>query len=130
MRKFRYLRDGLFLTCGALYVLNRWLIKPLVAPGFFTWWFNDLLLMPCAIPVLLWLERRSGLRRHDNPPSGGEILAVLVLWSVLFEVLAPHLFPHATADWRDVIAYAAGASFAWWWWNRRGPDLPARVPDA
>ena len=120
----------MFLFCGALYVLNRWLIKPLVEPGFFAWWFNDLLLVPCAVPVLLWLERLCGLRRHDAPPTGTEILTVLILWSILFEVVAPHLFAHATGDWRDVLAYAAGAVFAWWWWNRRVADLPARGLDA
>jgi hypothetical protein len=120
LRKFGYLRDGLFLLACALYAVNRGVIKPLAPEGFFAWWFNDLLLVPCAVPVLLWLQRRTGLRQTDAPPSAGEIIFVLVLWSVLFEVVAPHFFSHATGDWRDVAAYAAGALIAGLWWNRPG----------
>ncbi len=108
----------MFLVACGLYAVNRWVIKPLAPGGFFGWWFNDLLLMPCALPILLWLQRRSGLRRTDAPPSAREIVFVLVLWSVLFEVVAPRFFSRSTGDWRDVAAYAAGALIAGLWWNR------------
>ncbi len=118
MRKFGYLRDGLFLTACSLYAANRWLIKPLVPDGFFGWWFSDVLLIPCAVPVLLWLERRTGIRRTDVPPTVAEIAFVLVLWSILFEVIAPRFIARATGDWMDVAAYTAGAVVAALWWNR------------
>ena len=118
LRRFAYLRDGLFLAGCVLYAANRWLIKPWSAGGFFAWWFSDLLLIPCAAPVLLWIERRTGLRRHDNPPTAGEIGFLLVLWSVLFEWIAPHFISRATSDWRDIVAYAVGGLIAWAWWNR------------
>lgn len=118
MRKFAYLRDRLFLFSCALYVLNRWAIKPLVPHGFFAWWMNDLLLIPCAAPVCLWIERKAGLRKHDRPPQAWEIVFLLVLWSVLFEVAAPRFIARATGDWLDVAAYATGGLLAWLWWNR------------
>ncbi len=124
MRKFGYLRDGLFLTSCALYAANRFVLKPLVPGGFFSWWFSDLLLIPCAAPVSLWIERRLGLRSHDRPPTVGEILFLLVLWSVLFEVVAPRFLPQATGDWHDVVAYALGAALALSWWNRPRSDVP------
>jgi hypothetical protein len=123
LRRFAYLGDGLFLAACVLYAANRWLLKPLAPHGPLGWWFSDLLLIPCALPVLLWIERKLGLRRHDRPPGAGEIAWLLVLWSVLFEAVAPRLLPHATADWRDVVAYAAGGLLAWAWWNR-----PTRAP--
>jgi hypothetical protein len=126
LSKFRYLRDTLFLAACALYAVNRLLIKPLAPGGFFAWWFSDLLLIPCAAPVCLWLERRSGVRRHDDPPRAGEILFLVVLWSVLFEVIAPRWIARATGDWRDVVAYATGAMLAWLWWNRAPSKLSAR----
>jgi len=122
LRRFGYLRDGLFLVAGTLYVVNRWVIRPLAPEGFFAWWFNDLLLIPGAMPVLLWLERRTGLRQTDAPPTAGEIIFVLVLWSLLFEVLAPRFLNRATGDWRDVAAYAVGALIAGLWWNRPGKE--------
>ena len=120
MRRFGYLRDGLFLGACGLYALNRLLVKPLAGGGVFAWWFNDFLLIPCAAPVSLWLERRLGLRRTDGPPTAAELAFLLVLWSLMFEVVAPRYLGHATGDWRDVAAYAAGAIVAWLWWNRSG----------
>lgn len=124
MRPFAYLRDRVFLAACVLYAANRWLLKPLAPHGFLGWWFADLLLIPCAAPVLLWIERRVGLRSHDRPPTAAEIVWLLALWSFLFEVVAPRFLPHATGDWRDVVAYAAGGLVAWAWWNR--PIRPRR----
>lgn len=84
----------------------------------FAWWFDDLLLIPCAAPVYFWIERKAGLRRHDQPPSAGELIFLLVLWSVLFELIAPHFISWTTGDWRDIVSYAAGGAVAWAWWNR------------
>ena len=120
MRKFGYLRDGLFLAACGIYAVNRWAIKPLAPTGFFACWFADFLLIPCAAPVALWIERKVGIRRSDCPPTATELVFLLVLWSVLFEVIAPRFLARATADWRDVAAYAAGAALAWLWWNRGG----------
>jgi hypothetical protein len=120
LRRFGYLRDGLFLAACALYAVNRWILKPLVPGGFFGWWFNDLLLIPAAAPVCLWMERGFGVRKNDAPPTAGEIAFLLVLWSVLFEWVAPRLLPWATGDHRDVVAYAIGGCLAWAWWNRPG----------
>ena len=118
MKPFGYLRDGLFLCAAALYVLNRLVLKPLAPGSFFALWLNDLLLIPCALPVLLWIERRLGLRRTDAPPSAAEIAFVLILWSVLFEIVAPRLMRSTTGDWLDIAAYSAGALAAGLWWNR------------
>lgn len=103
--------------------MNRWAIKPLLPHVFFASWFNDLLLVPCAVPVCLWIEKKAGLRKHDKPPQAGEIIFLLVLWSALFEVVAPRFIARATGDWLDVAAYAAGGAISWFWWSR---PLPLR----
>jgi len=128
LTNFRYLRDELFLSACALYAINRWLLKPLAPESFLGWWFNDLLLIPCAAPVGLWIERRCGLRKHDGPPTAGEIAFLLVIWSVLFEWVAPAFIPWATGDWRDAIAYATGGFLAWAWWNRPRPNPTSSAP--
>lgn len=81
-------------------------------------YFNDLWLIPCALPLLLWLQRRAGLRGHDGLPTRTEVLGTLVLWSVLFEVLGPRWMP-VTGDPWDVVAYGVGAMVSWIWWTRR-----------
>ncbi|HVV00038.1 MAG TPA: hypothetical protein VHH88_01665, partial [Verrucomicrobiae bacterium] len=94
MKRFGYLRDTLFLACCGLYALNRFVVKPHVRIPFFHSWFNDVLLIPCALPPLLWLHRVLGLRGHDRFPGGLEILAHLAGWTILFEWIGPHLMRH------------------------------------
>ena len=124
---FRYCRDPLFLVGCAAYALNRWLIKPHFHHGFFHSHFNDCWLIPCALPPVLWLHRRLGLRNHDRPPQISEIALHLAFWSLLFEWIGPRFMPHTTGDPYDVAAYAVGAILAALWWNGafRGRQLPA-----
>ena len=117
MRRFGYWRDGLCLLGCALYALNRWGLKPRIHSAFLHGQFNDSLLIPCALPIALWLQRRVGLREHDLPPTPGEIALHLVIWSVLFEVIGPHIM-RTTGDPLDVLAYIVGGIIAGWWWQR------------
>ncbi|MDB6065068.1 MAG: Methyltransferase type 12 [Pedosphaera sp.] len=116
MKRFGYLRDPLFLLCCCCYALNRWWIKPHFHSAFFHNWFNDLLLIPCALPPLLLVHDRLGLRARNTPPSALEIAGHLIGWSVLFEVIGPHIM-RTTGDPWDVVAYATGALPAWLWWR-------------
>jgi hypothetical protein len=118
VKKFRYLFDPLCLACCACYALNRWGLKPHTHIALFRFWFNDFLLMPCALPPLLFVYRWLGLRNHDAFPTELETVAHLVLWSVLFEVVGPHLMHGVTGDFLDVVAYAAGAVLAFGCWHR------------
>jgi len=118
MRPFGYWRDSGFLFGCSAYGINRWLIKPHCRIPFFHSYFNDLWLIPCALPMILWAQRGLGLRQHDLAPTGSEILFHLSIWSVLFEWIGPHLMRHATGDPLDVLAYSAGAALASLWWHR------------
>ena len=108
--------------------MNRWLLKPHFTMGamgpFMRGQFNDCLLIPAALPLVLWLQRRLGLRTHDGVPTGGEILLHLAVWAFIAEGAGPWLTHHGTADWRDVIAYSAGAAACYVLWHRR--EMPCR----
>jgi hypothetical protein len=118
VRTFAYLRDPLFLICCTLYALNRWAIKPVLHIPFLQFWFNDLLLIPCALPLVLWIQRRLHLRQHDFAPSFIEVAFHLLVWSVLFEIIGPHWFRRATGDSLDIVAYVVGGAVALVWWQR------------
>jgi len=118
MPRFLYFRDPLFLLGCMAYALNRWLVKPHFHTGFFHSHFNDCWLIPCALPPVLWLHRRLGLRSQDAPPQFWEITLHLVFWSWLFEWLGPKLVSHTTGDPMDALAYAVGAVVAGLWWHR------------
>ena len=124
MPRFRYCRDGLFLCGCAAYAINRWLIKPHVGPGFIMFHFNDLWLIPCALPPVLWLHRKLGLRANDDMPHWSEIGGHLVFWSLLFEWIGPKFVTHAQGDIMDAVSYAVGALVAGLWWHKK---LPARA---
>ena len=122
MRRFGYVFDPLFLICCGLYAANRWLIKPHCHIVFFYSWFNDILLIPCALPPLLLVHRWLRIRPAGAMPTVGEIATHWAGWSVLFEVIGPHIM-RTTGDPWDVVAYAGGALVAagWWRWQARSP---------
>jgi hypothetical protein len=120
VKPFRYLRDPLCLAACALYVLNRAWWRGQFGGTFLTGYFNDLLLIPAALPVALWLQRRMGVRANDQPPRWREIAFHFVVWSVTVEGIMPHLASRATGDWNDVAAYAVGAIVAGCWWQEGG----------
>src|SRR4051812_47906607 len=126
MRPFRYLLDPFCVFGCAAYIVNRLLLRPHIHSVFLHGYFNDQLLIPCALPPVLWLHRRLGLRKHDEPPQISEVLFHLAIWSVLFEWIGPHLARHATGDPLDVVAYAVGAVFALVYWRIWRP-LAARA---
>ena len=117
VKPFGFWRDGLFVIGCVAYALNRWLLKPHFRWRFLHWHFNDLWLIPCALPLVLYLHRRLRLRQ-DRPPTAAEVAGHLVLWSALFEWWGPHLWRSATGDPLDVVCYWVGGVGAWAWWNR------------
>lgn len=119
MQRFHYYRDPLFLIGCIAYAVNRWLVKPHVHTGFFHNHFNDCWLIPCALPLVLWLHRRLGLRQHDHPPLVSEIMPHLIFWSLLFKWIGPKIYSRATPDPWDVLCYFGGGAVAWLWWQRK-----------
>src|ERR1700743_879480 len=98
MNRFRYGRDPLFLLASVAYALNRWVLKPLVPSPFLHNHFNDLLLIPAALPGLLWVQRILGLRQPDRMPTWPEILMHWLVWSIVCEWIGPFYFHMGIAD--------------------------------
>ncbi|MDB6116252.1 MAG: hypothetical protein JWO08_33 [Verrucomicrobiaceae bacterium] len=119
MTRFRYWTNAPFLLGCCAYVINRWLVVPHVGPGFLRSHFDDLWLIPCALPPLLWLHRQCGLRSHDQAPQPGEIIGHLIFWSLLLEGIGPRFVHPSTGDAWDVGSYAAGALASGLWWHRQ-----------
>jgi hypothetical protein len=125
LKPFRYIRDPLFLCACALYALNRLVLKPHLHSPFLRGHFNDLLLIPCAMPPLLLVQRQLRLRPHDEMPTFSEIVFCLVTWSLLFEWIGPRIISGTTADLFDAVAYFIGAIIAFVWWKRSTSSSPA-----
>ncbi len=118
MGRFRYWANAPFLLGAIAYATNRWVLKPHVENRFLQSHFNDVWMIPCVLPPLLWLYRRLGLRTHDRAPTWAEIAGHLLLWSLTSEWIGPQFIARSTADPWDVAAYCAGAVAAGLWWHR------------
>jgi len=124
VKAFTFHRDGLFLTGCLAYALNRFFLKPALDLPFLHSHFNDLWLIPCALPLVLWIHRKLGWR-GDGFPTLAEICGHLLIWSLLFEGVGPRLVAHTTADPLDVVWYWIGGFAGWLWWHRAALRLRA-----
>lgn len=123
MRTYRFGRDPLCWGACFLYAFNRWGVRPHVHNWFIEGYFNDLLLLPAALPWVLWFHDWAGWR-SPGPPTFGEVALHWGIWSLLCEGVGPRLWPHGVADPWDVAAYAAGALVSYLWWRRWGRMKP------
>lgn len=117
---FRYLSDPLFLCCVLAYFVNRFILKSIWKTGFVHEHFNDLICIPFWVPIMLWMERRFGLRRDDKPPDAIEVIVPLLVWSWVFEIFLPRteMFRrYCTADPWDITYYSLGAIGAFLFWR-------------
>ena len=120
-RPFRYAADPVCVAAAALYVLNRFLLKPHDVGGAFTaCYVNDVLCLPLFVPLSLYAQRFLRLRPHDGPPRGWEVAQHAIVFSVVFELFIPRFTNtfRSTADPWDVLAYLAGGAVAWVVWSR------------
>lgn len=107
------------LFCWSVYTINRFLIKP-IAPHYWHWihnWFQDFLLVPSLLPLILWGLRKLDLRTHDRVPTWPEILLHTSWWSFFFEFFGPRVLHKGTADIGDVIAYFTGGILSGLIWH-------------
>lgn len=127
---FLYLRDPLFLGASCLFGINRYYLRGHFGGQFpfLRQHWNDCYLIPAALPVLLWIFRKTNLRGHDAPPTWPEILEWTLLWSLVFEWFFPAFFHLGTADWQDVLCYASGAAIAGWFWNTPRSSAASHSP--
>ena len=109
MKRYGYARDPVCAVACACYAANRWLLPAALRGVFLRNYFSDVLLIPAALPLLLGVQRRFGLRPADAKPQWSEVLLHLMVWSIAAELIAPHLFHRATGDPWDVLAYTGGA---------------------
>jgi hypothetical protein len=117
---FLYWRDGLFLFSVLIYLVNKLVFKAIFAGGFCHAYVNDLLCISFNLPPILWLLRRIGIRKHDRPPGGSEIMVAVVAFSLVFEVWLPmsHIRSrYIYGDPWDVACYTANGLLSGIWWR-------------
>jgi hypothetical protein len=130
--RFRYLGDPLFLLCVATYFVNRYVFKAIWRDGFVHEHLNDLICIPFWVPIMLFAQRKLGLRHTDDSPRPAELVIPLIVWSWVFEILLPAtnlLGDRCFADYLDILSNTVGALLAglfWKWWYASVPAEQAR----
>lgn len=110
-----------------LFLLNRVLETQGWSAEFLRSWLDDVLVLPLALGLALWLHRRGG-----RPPSwtipGFQVILSVILYAVVFELVLPARLGGATADFWDLPAYAAGGSLFHFVLNRPAAPRPTEEP--
>lgn len=118
---FQYFRDPLFRCCVAIYLFNRWVLKPAFDWTFLHGYLNDVICLPIWGTVVVAITARLGVRDRTAPPQGWELVVMLLIWSAMFEVWAPthpYLSKYTIGDPWDMLAYAAGGFASLMFWDR------------
>jgi hypothetical protein len=128
LKRLPFWRNPIWISAVFLYALNRWALKPALPWEFLHSHFNDCLLIPAALPPVLFLQECLGLRLFRGSPRLFEVISHLVVWSLLFEAIGPFVMP-VTGDVRDVACYSAGAvAAAWFWFLQRTTGFDRLAP--
>ncbi|MGA1016345.1 MAG: hypothetical protein ACO3VS_14485, partial [Limisphaerales bacterium] len=77
----------------------------LPSSGWLRSYWSDFWMMPCALPPVLWLHGRLGIRPRGMRPTPSEIKGHLVLWSFLAEGVARLILDRSPRDPWDLLAY-------------------------
>lgn len=74
-------------------------------------YINDLVAIPVIANLGLWFQRTVVIHNNYYVLSRRHIIFVVVYVSILFELVLPYYSKRYTADWVDVLLYAAGGIF-------------------
>jgi hypothetical protein len=113
-------KEPVFVVSALAYWSNFILLRYFsVHNHFLKFYFDDVLLVPCALPVILFFVAAFGFRDLRRPPTLSEIITCLIIWSIAFEIVGPAIMAKGTADILDIVAYWFGAGVSWILWNYR-----------
>ncbi len=112
-----FFRDPMWMVAMACYASHRCWQWYFPGAGWMDSYWNDFLMLPCALPLILWLYGLLGLRDDSIKPLGIEILGHGILWGLMAEMVGPLVFDHSVGDPWDLVAYAAGGLVLYLRWN-------------
>lgn len=89
-------------------------------------YINDFVAIPVIANLGLWFQRMFVIRNNYYVLSRWHIIFIVVYVSILFELALPYYSKRYTADWVDVMLYAAGGIFFYRIENQ--PIIPEKRP--
>jgi hypothetical protein len=105
-----YLRYRFFLICCFFYVLNRWLVLPVISLKYpeLSNCIRDFLVIPCLCSMWLILCRFFGFKNVNYPPTASDLIYSWGFFSLLLELILPKFLGLGVGDPLDVVYYGMG----------------------
>lgn len=105
---FSLFRRPVFVAAAVAYALYRIALPLGLVPPLFRFYLADLLCMPLVLTIALFVQRAVFARNAFLVYTPQQVGLAVLYCSVMFEGVLPHFMERYTADWWDVLAYAAG----------------------
>jgi hypothetical protein len=86
-------------------------------PELVRFYLNDLLIVPLTALITRWLMRVL-FHVGNFILSVGQVVFIVLFYSLLFELILPLYIQRYTGDFLDVVMYAAGGAFYWKFINK------------
>jgi glycopeptide antibiotics resistance protein len=121
------LRNPLFISCTFLYVLHsvcKRATPEFAQTAFLKNYLNDLLFVPLALGIAVFLQRNFILKQPEYRLSKTQVIICVVYISIMFEGVIPLFKDRYTADFSDVLCYGFGGLLFYLFGNS---DLPAKA---
>ena len=119
MPNFKYLKDPLFVICSSLCISHRMASLFGLRITVLRHHLDDILSIPILVPIMLAIQRMISIKKTDAPPLAHEVFIPVVVFSLLFEVVAPNWL-HLTvtqSDPLDVLCYTLSGTVATLFWG-------------
>lgn len=97
---------GLYLY---IYISKR---NGIIFPPIVQYYLSDLLAVPVVASLSVWFMRWS-LQRKKFVLQGWQVIFIVIIFSIVFEMLLPLFMKRYTADILDVLMYITGGLFFW-----------------
>lgn len=109
--RYKFLLDPIFLISILLYSINKSLLiftSYLNKISLLTGYFNDLLLIPCVLPLLIFIINKLGFRSYKYSPQTSEVIITISIVVIICEFIGPFILIKGTYDLVDILAYSLG----------------------
>ena len=92
-----------------IYIGNRWIITPHIEQAhFLRSYVGDILALPVYLPLSYFLAVKLGIIPPDFRFGFVHLVAVVLIFGLIFEGIVPMILTSSTRDYGDIIAYFSG----------------------
>jgi hypothetical protein len=118
-KAYKYYRDPVFVISIISYSINKLLLisHRSFESSFMKNYFNDIFVVPCLLPILIYCIARMKLRNKYSGPLLIEIFLFVSVISLTCEILGPFFLNKGVYDPNDIIAYLLGGMISWFIWR-------------